>query len=1086
MNKPETANTQTYFDSFEIWEAPLLPYQKQVQEDILRILPLEINSILDVGCGNGVITNILPEHLRVVGVDISQSALLHVRKEVHVASITALPFEDNSFDLVMANDLLEHLTQKQLEAGILELKRVSSRYLLLTVPFMEDLNLGSVPCKECGRFYHVNHHRTSFDLEKLQNLLGSPKVRCVKNVLSGDRWEGQPPEVVLIKRMLGVDTPQDLGWVCSHCGTPYASGTTVPDYSRLSQFLAHLASNILASNPNLRDLCQAPTEVICLFDQSAAPPSVELEPAAPWAYTDADGKEVVPEKVRLSCRYLDFRQPERYQKTVLPLSGFLPYFYSQHPGPEGVGVSQEKTVLVGFFCRPFENGRSVVLRLKGWAPKDTVMTLAAYDDIFSYHSPVQVRVSGRFAVSVPLPEAAPSKYGMLFSIHANREMTLNRAKLLNATGGRVSAYDISAGTAAFFRLNQAESLFLGLPRQGGGELIHTRWMERPSLLRNNNFPMLTDVDPSQTLRLLHTTLKILTTKLISRTEPDPQLADQLELLMAVMDTATDTDTPETIAPRFEAHLEAYYTAMAAQGRQPRSTSPVLSLKKSSLRKAIREEFRRMRAPNYFQMRSRQMAGFLRRCLWIGPEEPFEAYQSRLIAGCTPELFDYHALRESTRQPTFLMICHDQRIDRRIIQQAHALKEQGWSGRIVCLSFDDEDQIETYEGVNLHRIGKKRLIPMPCDVYWRYQKRHHKIRQWGRNIRFLTKFNWKLYKRDLNRTYRCKNIQYPLPFDLPFYKAGELYPSDLVIAHDLTALKAAHQLSQEWKVPLIYDSHEFYSEQIVFSDYQKQIMDTTERRYAPDCSAVITVSHAIARAMGEKNGIAEPSVILNVTDAQPDLPTVRSRLLHDRLGLPYTDKIVLYQGGIIPRRNVEILLGGFKHLNRPDVHLVMLGPSKPQFLQKLRQMAGSLNNQQVHILQAVPQHELLYYTTSADFGVIPYPPIDLNTRYCMPNKTFEYIQACLPILANDLVEIGRFVKELGGGGMVADLNSERSMAEALRAMLERDLESDRQRLAMIKDRYTWQEEKKRYLAIVEKAMSTHPQKNRDSETEISVN
>lgn len=1070
MNLSETANTQTYFENAEIWETPLLPYQVQVQKDILRILPADIASILDIGCGNGIITNILPETLRVVGVDLSQAALDHVRRETHVGSITALPFEDNAFDLVMANDLLEHLTPEQLDAGIQEMKRVSNRYILLTVPFLEDLNIGSTRCEECDRFYHVNHHRESFDLEKLQDLLVSRHVRCLKTVLSGDRWLGEPPEVILLKRLLGIDMVHDPAWVCAHCGTPHAVPDTLPQYPRLNQFLAQMTSDFLAQNPQLRDLCQAPTEVICLFEQSETPFPKDSTRKSPklWSYTDTTGKAVKLEQIRLSSRYIDFRDPQRYKKGFLPLSGFLPYYFSAYDGPEGVHVSAEKSLLFSFFARPAASTkRPVTLRLKGWAPPDTVITLEAYDDVFSYHSPVEVTVSGRFAIKVQLPEATRSKYGMLFKMVASQEITLNRAKIFYVTGARLRAFDFSGEKAAFCRLPHRTALFLGLsPAARPHEMFHTSWMEYPSLLRLNQFPTLIHVEPAHLVQLLRQILSVLSGKLNNHYGFGKQLVAQLAVVRAAMDTRLNTDTLAAITPIFEKYLEAHYAQTVAQGRSLLAPA----FEKWNPVKAFKNELADIRTPGYLRRRYQQ----LRRLVWIGSEEPFTSFQARLMSSCTPELFNYQLFSEESKNRRFLMICHDQEIDRRIVHQAQALMEAGWTGLIVCLSFDHEDEIKTYEGVPLHRIGKKRLIPVPCEAYWRYQKRQHKIQAWGRTPRLLHKLNLIQYKKDLKKTYRCRSIQYPLPFDLPFYKAGVCYPADLVIAHDLTALKAAHQLSRQWHVPLIYDSHELYSEQIVFSDYQKQIMDTTEREYAPDCAAVITVSPSIARAMGEKNSIPTPHVILNVTDPHANLPTTRSRLLHEMLAIPEEHKIVLYQGGIIPWRNLDILVSGFKLLNPPETHLVLLGPSKPDFLKMLQKCAGKMIDRKIHFLPPVAQQELLYYTTSADIGVIPYPPVDLNTRYCMPNKTFEYIQACLPILANDLVEIGQFVEALQGGGMVADLNSDEAMAEALKTMLRRDLEQDRQRLAMIKGRYTWQEEKKRYLEIVNQVMNAHLQ------------
>lgn len=45
---------------------------------VLEFIPEDVSSIIDVGCGNGVITNILAQHFDVTAVDRSQQALSHV------------------------------------------------------------------------------------------------------------------------------------------------------------------------------------------------------------------------------------------------------------------------------------------------------------------------------------------------------------------------------------------------------------------------------------------------------------------------------------------------------------------------------------------------------------------------------------------------------------------------------------------------------------------------------------------------------------------------------------------------------------------------------------------------------------------------------------------------------------------------------------------------------------------------------------------------------------------------------------------------------------------------------------------------
>jgi len=97
-------------------------------------------SVLDVGCGEGVLTEQWAERFeRVVGVDLEHP---HLRRqweqrsrpnlEFRAAEATALPFEADSFDLVCAIEVLEHLPDPA--AALQEMARVARRSLLVSVP----------------------------------------------------------------------------------------------------------------------------------------------------------------------------------------------------------------------------------------------------------------------------------------------------------------------------------------------------------------------------------------------------------------------------------------------------------------------------------------------------------------------------------------------------------------------------------------------------------------------------------------------------------------------------------------------------------------------------------------------------------------------------------------------------------------------------------------------------------------------------------------------------------------------------------------------------------------------------------------
>ena len=89
-----------YYNQESLW-GEVAEYQKNVLTDIQHNIPADVKNILDVGCGDGFVINSLAGKYECTGVDISETALKSVQCRKMVASATDLPFEDDSFDLVM-------------------------------------------------------------------------------------------------------------------------------------------------------------------------------------------------------------------------------------------------------------------------------------------------------------------------------------------------------------------------------------------------------------------------------------------------------------------------------------------------------------------------------------------------------------------------------------------------------------------------------------------------------------------------------------------------------------------------------------------------------------------------------------------------------------------------------------------------------------------------------------------------------------------------------------------------------------------------------------------------------------------------
>lgn len=149
------------------------PLQKFLIENFYTTLleslqGIKLKSILDAGCGEGFTLaklqqNKIAQHLE--GIDISRDAIrlgksMYPSISFKLGSIYKLPYKDNSFDLVLCCEVLEHLEDPH--KALQELIRVSKKYCLLTVPneplFMISNFLRGKNWSRWGNdIEHINH-----------------------------------------------------------------------------------------------------------------------------------------------------------------------------------------------------------------------------------------------------------------------------------------------------------------------------------------------------------------------------------------------------------------------------------------------------------------------------------------------------------------------------------------------------------------------------------------------------------------------------------------------------------------------------------------------------------------------------------------------------------------------------------------------------------------------------------------------------------------------------------------------------------------------------------------------------------------
>jgi len=140
---------------------------------IFNHIPADVASIIDVGCGNGEITNQFPEKYLVIGVDNSKEALKYIKKGKIHCSADNIPVEDLSYDMAFSSELLEHLPEKIVIKTISEFRRIAKKYIFISVPYKEQLEYYQIKCSSCIKKFHAYGHLNSFTAQSLHKLIGN-------------------------------------------------------------------------------------------------------------------------------------------------------------------------------------------------------------------------------------------------------------------------------------------------------------------------------------------------------------------------------------------------------------------------------------------------------------------------------------------------------------------------------------------------------------------------------------------------------------------------------------------------------------------------------------------------------------------------------------------------------------------------------------------------------------------------------------------------------------------------------------------------------------------------------------------------
>jgi glycosyltransferase involved in cell wall biosynthesis len=281
-------------------------------------------------------------------------------------------------------------------------------------------------------------------------------------------------------------------------------------------------------------------------------------------------------------------------------------------------------------------------------------------------------------------------------------------------------------------------------------------------------------------------------------------------------------------------------------------------------------------------------------------------------------------------------------------------------------------------------------------------------------------------------------------------------ADVLVANDLDTL-LANFVAKKFKpsTKLVYDSHEYFTEvpELTKRPRVQRFWLGIEKFIFPKLKTIYTVNQSIAQLYEEtyKKNI---QVIRNIS------PTWKPHayLSKAELGIPENKFVLILQGaGINVDRGAEEAVEAMRHLK----NCVLLIVGDGDVMEELKKNVSDYDlKDSVLFFGKRPYDEMMQITHNADLGLTLDKATNLNYKFSLPNKVFDYIHAGTPILSTRLVEIERVIERNKVGILIDELTVD-SLVGAIQSLqtnkgLLDELKANCQKAAEVEN---WDEEKK---------------------------
>lgn len=273
---------------------------------------------------------------------------------------------------------------------------------------------------------------------------------------------------------------------------------------------------------------------------------------------------------------------------------------------------------------------------------------------------------------------------------------------------------------------------------------------------------------------------------------------------------------------------------------------------------------------------------------------------------------------------------------------------------------------------------------------------------------------------------------------------------ILLANDLDALLPNFLIAKKLNIPLVFDSHEIFTEMpAIKGRFTQKIWKSLEKQLVPGTKYMMTESHSYAEWFHDEYGV-QPVVIRNIP-----------KKITETIDIPENNpKIILYQGAINQSRGIPQAILAMKNIENAVFKIIGDGPKKEEY----EALARKENlEEKVIFLGKLHPDALRKVTRTADVGLSVEENGGVSYLYSLPNKVADYIQSRVPLVMINFPEMKRIYKQFKVGEMIENHHPE-TLSKAITAVLEKGRSFYQPELEKAAEELCWEKEEPKILAL----------------------